>query len=279
MTALRARAVGRVDAPALAALAARCLKLEVATYPKPGLVSHIDNGAHADMDAALLNHSADTLEPFFAELAAAGADGAAMSRLRTIGVRAEQAMLAQTGGVNTHRGAIFGLGLLCAAAGFRAACREEWRLGEIVAARWGPDILVGPSDPHSHGAQVARRHGVPGARAEAAAGFPAVYGWGLPALKAASAIRPGDLEAARLQTCMTLIAQVEDSNLVYRGGPDGLAFARTAARRFLDDGGIARRDWRMHAEAIHRAFVAQRLSPGGSADLLTMTLFAEALGD
>jgi hypothetical protein len=98
---------------------------ELAAWPKAGLVSHVDSGSHADMDAAMLQASAEALRPFFAELARAGQDEADMGRLRTIGLRAEAAMLAVTGGVNTHRGAIFGLGLLCAAAGEVAEISAE----------------------------------------------------------------------------------------------------------------------------------------------------------
>jgi triphosphoribosyl-dephospho-CoA synthase len=98
---------------------------ELAAWPKPGLVSHVDSGSHADMDAAIMQSSAYSLRPFFAELAMAGREGADMSQLRTIGLRAEAAMLAATGGVNTHRGAIFGLGLLCAAAGAVAEISAE----------------------------------------------------------------------------------------------------------------------------------------------------------
>ena len=106
-----------VVAELIAAQAVLALLRELAAWPKPGLVSHVDSGSHTDMDAAILQASAETLRPFFAELAKAGRDGADMARLRAIGLRAERAMLAVTGGVNTHRGAIFGLGLLCAAAG------------------------------------------------------------------------------------------------------------------------------------------------------------------
>src|SRR5262249_15290708 len=105
-----------VDAEQIAEHAVSALLRELAAWPKPGLVSHVDSGSHADMDAALLRASAETLRPFFAELARAGREGADMACLRIIGLRAEAAMLAVTGGVNTHRGAIFGLGLLCAAA-------------------------------------------------------------------------------------------------------------------------------------------------------------------
>src|SRR5262249_58196308 len=109
-------------------------------WPKPGLVSHVDSGSHTDMDAAMLQASAETLRPFFAELARAGQDGADMGRLRTIGLRAETAMLAVTGGVNTHRGAIFGLGLLCAAAGEVAEISAE---GAVVAQSRAGDLLRG----------------------------------------------------------------------------------------------------------------------------------------
>ena len=118
--ALRARSSTDFDGSSIARLAVHCLDLEVQTWPKPGLVSPIDSGSHADMDIFTFRRSATAIEPYLAALAQAGAQGCAMGRLRIIGLNAEAAMLTVTGGVNTHRGAIFGLGLLCAAAGARA---------------------------------------------------------------------------------------------------------------------------------------------------------------
>jgi triphosphoribosyl-dephospho-CoA synthase len=259
--------------PRIGELAADCLKQEAATYPKPGLVSHIDSGSHRDMDFALLVHSAETLVPYFNDLAEAGAAGADMDRLRVIGIEAERAMLAATRGVNTHRGAIFGLGLLCAAAGFRQAYAICLPLGRIIAERWGEAILSGPVPLHSHGAQVARCHGAGGARVEAARGLPSVYAVALPALRAGGAAT-GDEEAARVHACMALIATVADTNLLHRGGVAGLEFARNRARAFMKAGGVRQTGWRERAAAIHRAFVARNLSPGGCADLLAMALFA-----
>ncbi|RAG47427.1 triphosphoribosyl-dephospho-CoA synthase MdcB, partial [Burkholderia multivorans] len=86
-----------------AALAERSLVLEIETYPKPGLVSHVDTGSHSDMDAATFARSAPAS-------ASSAKNGRSAAALRKIGLRAEHAMLAATGGVNTHRGAIFGLG-------------------------------------------------------------------------------------------------------------------------------------------------------------------------
>ncbi|WP_027525924.1 triphosphoribosyl-dephospho-CoA synthase MdcB [Bradyrhizobium sp. Ec3.3] len=266
-----------LHAEQLGHLASLCLKLEVETYPKPGLVSHVDNGAHRDMDAALLCLSAETLMPFFGELAAAGAEGAGMKRLRAIGVAAERAMLAATDGVNTHRGAIFGLGLLCAAAGYRNAVGFRKSLGRLVSERWGDDILSGPVSLRSHGAVASRRYSAGGARAEAADGFPSVYDIALPALHEARKLAPQDEDAARVQTCMRLIAEVTDTNLLHRGGAEGLRFAQESASGFLGAGGIGSRDWHRRAADIHQAFVSRNLSPGGSADLLAMALFVDRL--
>ncbi|KVK85175.1 triphosphoribosyl-dephospho-CoA synthase MdcB [Burkholderia savannae] len=264
----------------MGAHATRCLRLEIDTWPKPGLVSHVDAGSHDDMTAGTFYRSAAALARYFAELAAAGAHDAGMPVLRRIGLRAEHAMLAATGGVNTHRGAIFGLGLLCAAAGLRASA-ERGRcagatLGALVAARWGGEIVGGPRLAGSHGERAGRRYGVGGARAEAAGGFASVYAIGVPALREAARLAPGDAEAARVHACFALIAAVDDTNLLHRGGRDGLDFAQRTAREFLARGGVGAAGWRARAAAAHRAFVARRLSPGGAADLLAMSLFAAA---
>lgn len=277
MTALLAATSSKLSPEEIGSLAAHCLVLEIETWPKPGLVSHIDAGAHGDMDADLMRRSAKALQPFFIDLAAAGAAGAGMSQLRDIGVKAEHVMLTTTGGVNTHRGAIFGMGLLAAAAGMRTHDRTASPLGRIVATHWGDAILAGPVDPRSHGSQVARHHRAGGARAEAAAGMPSLYTVARPALVQGRGLAGGAEEAARVHACMALIAQVEDSNLLYRGGALGLAFAQAQARGFLARGGVGAADWRTHAASIHHDFVALNLSPGGCADLLAMALFIEGL--
>jgi triphosphoribosyl-dephospho-CoA synthase len=263
--------------------AALALLRELAAWPKPGLVSHVDNGSHTDMDAAILQASAEALRPFFAELAWAGQDGADMGRLRAIGLQAETAMLAATGGVNTHRGAIFGLGLLCAAAGaiaevsIEGAARAPMRLGDIVKRRWAAEIGRGPIPLFSHGAGALRRYGAGGARAEAVGGFRSVYEAGWPALRQGRFMQPNDPDAAPVQACFALIASVCDTNLLHRGGAHGMRYATEAAASFLSQGGVGAPDWRARAAAVHAAFVARRLSPGGCADLLAMTLFVDAL--
>ncbi|MBW5435054.1 triphosphoribosyl-dephospho-CoA synthase MdcB [Bradyrhizobium canariense] len=266
------------DVSAIGAVAADCLVKELETWPKPGLVSHVDNGSHDDMDAGTFRRSAAAIRPYLQRLADAGALGCGMGRLRIIGLEAERAMLAATAGVNTHRGAIFGLGLLCAAAGARAGGLVDpgLPLGAVVARLWGDSIFDGPVLLHSHGSAARRRFRAGGARMEAANGFPSVYRIGLPALRGATPIALEDTEAARVEACFALIAFVEDTNLLHRGGLDGLRFAHDAARRFIASGGVGVSGWRARAQSIHESFVARRLSPGGSADLLAMTLFVDA---
>ena len=232
------RAFRVFESNAIAASAAHCLLLELETWPKPGLVSHVDSGSHDDMDAGTFRRSARAIEPYFKDLADAGGRGYGMGRLRIIGLDAEAAMRDVTSGVNTHRGAIFGMGLLCAAAGARANGQMDpaSSLGAIVSRLWGHSILDGPALLHSHGSTARCRYGAGGARMEAARGFPSVYEVGLPAVRRGALMAPDDAEAARVQSCFALIAAVEDTNLLHRGGPPGLLFARRAAQKFLDEG-------------------------------------------
>jgi triphosphoribosyl-dephospho-CoA synthase len=200
-----------------------------------------------------------------------------------LGAGAETAMLAAAGGVNTHRGAIFGLRLLCAAAGTVTEISTDGaaivpvRLGDIVVRQWAAEIGRGPILLFSHGAAALRRYGAGGARGEAAGGFRSVYEVGLPALREGRSLQPDDPDAATVQACFALVAAVCDTNRLHRGGADGLRYASEAASSFLSQGGVGAPDWGPRAAAVHAAFVARRLSPGGCADLLATTLFVDAL--
>ena len=286
MTAAQLRAprpIPHYVADQVADAAKAALLEELETWPKPGLVSHVDSGSHTDMDASTLRASATAITPFYYQLTVAGAAESGMNRLREIGLEAERAMLAATSGVNTHRGAIFSLGLLCAAAGATwspTRSQSHWRaklLGATVRRRWGHAIMSGPIPLHSHGTNALLKFGAGGARAQAAAGFPHAIEIGLPALRLGRRLAPKDAEAARVQGFFAILASMEDTNLLHRGGAVGLHYAQEAAIRFLEQGGIEHADWRERAVAVHRAFVVRRLSPGGCADVLAVTLFLDAL--
>jgi triphosphoribosyl-dephospho-CoA synthase len=255
----------------------RALWYELVTFPKPGLVSLEDNGSHGDMAAVHFWRSMLALRGYFAEIARAGAEGSEFDRLRALGIEAERRMLRATGGVNTHRGAIFNLGLLAAAAGWRASeGGPTGSVGSIVRQVWGHSLAQHRRDPRSHGARVAREHGAGGALLEAQSGFASVYRVALPAYREALA-RTGSASCARVQAFFALLAAVDDSNLLHRGGVEGLRFAQDGARDFLEQGGVHRSGWWGRAHTLHKAFVARNLSPGGSADLLAATVLLHEL--
>jgi triphosphoribosyl-dephospho-CoA synthase len=293
MLSLDQRALPRVPVPPSASAAAirqhsrllgrqaiAALHGELLLYPKPGLVSPVDTGSHSDMDAATFMRSLFTLRHYFVRVASAGASGARFSSLRDLGIAAERRMLLATGGINTHRGAIFSLGLLCAALArlhARGMPATPAAVRAILMLCWGEELArhADGGEDGSHGAAVARSHAAGGAREEAALGLPAVFEVGLPALRASLAAGRGQ-ERARIDTLFALMAQVGDTNVLYRGGAAGAAFVRDTAADFLAHGGSADPQWRARAIAAHHAFVARKLSPGGAADLLAATCLVHA---
>lgn len=259
----------------LARLAVRSLYQELVLYPKPGLVSRVDNGSHLDMTAETFLRSLFALRHYFFRIATAGLDAAPFHTLKKLAIQAEERMLRATGGVNTHRGAIFALGMLCAAMAHARARHMPLQPATIRATlliQWGDALArhsgaAAGSDEHSHGQRVAAEHAVGGAREEGALGFPAVFEVALPQLQATLAAGRDD-DHARIDALFALMAQLSDTNVYHRGGAEGAALVRDRSAAFLAAGGTARAGWEAEALACHRDFVARRLSPGGAADLL-----------
>jgi triphosphoribosyl-dephospho-CoA synthase len=260
--------------------AIRALLAELRVHPKPGLVSPIDNGAHDDMDLTTFVRSLLALRWYFTAIAAAGARGAPFAELQRLGIDGERRMLAATGGINTHRGAIFCLGFLAAAAGWRQARRLDLRgerLIETILDLWGEGVAeAARKAPESHGARSIRLYGGRGAREELLAGMPTLLGTAVPALRDALR-RTSSAERASIQCLFAIMAQLQDTNLLHRGGPEGLAFIQNAARRFLATGGVYASDWRQRALDLHGDCIALHLSPGGAADCLAAAWFVHSL--
>lgn len=262
----------------IADLAVEAIRAEADLTPKPGLVDQRGSGAHSDMDLAMLHASADSLHSAFVECASGAtsfdADAELRAQLGLVGRAGERTMLAATGGVNTHRGALWAVGLLSA-----GAARAGTLDGAVdVAAR-----LAAIPDPHvtaatSHGAHARRRYGVGGASGEAQAGFPHVRLHALPALRATRQ-EGADEGTARLTALLALMAAVDDTCVLHRGGPDGLRALQSGAKAVLDAGGIGTARGRRRFAALDELCLTRRLSPGGSGDLLSATLFLDALDE
>ncbi|MBV7537731.1 triphosphoribosyl-dephospho-CoA synthase MdcB [Duganella sp. sic0402] len=267
----------------VARLAVRSLHAELCLYPKPGLVSPVDNGSHDDMDAGTFMRSMFALRHYFRKICVAGWNDAPFAQLKKLGIAAEAAMLNATQGINTHRGAIFSLGMLCASAGRARAQGTPLApsgLRAIMLIRWGEELAqhaasAGATGP-SNGLRVAAQYAVSGAREEGALGLPSVFEIGIPALLRART-RGATVTEERVDTLYALMAHISDSNVYHRAGPQGAQIVREHAEGFLAQGGTANAGWREAALHSHRVFMLHRLSPGGAADLLAACCLVQSL--
>lgn len=242
--------------------AVQALLDEVRLTPKPGLVDAENSGAHSDMDISLMEKSANSLRGYFEIAAQLGMSHSTRCAqpLQRAGIEAERTMYAATNGVNTHKGLVFSLGLLCAAAG-QVLADSAGSIPE-QAARIAAGLREIPEN--SHGAAVKVRYSAPGARAEALSGFPHV-------LSALAQLKNGASKSAVL---LSLMRDVEDSNLLWRGGLEGLQFVQSSAARIL---ACPLSEQEREIRKLDAQCIARRLSPGGSADLLAAALFLNYL--
>lgn len=269
------------DSALAARLATKALLDEAHTTPKPGLVDEHNSGSHTDMDLAAFERSADALSPYWERCFRLGMETAArppedtFPLLQAAGLEAEQAMLAATGGVNTHKGAIFLLGLLCGAMGRlwdpAAPCRDPAALGHECGTMTAPHmeahwacLRAHPETAATAGDRFFLQYGLSGARGEAAQGLPGVLEIALPAYE--GALSAGlDPNQAGVTALLHLIARGVDTNMVRRGGWDKAQAAAQRAARLLEE-----RPFPSPAavSALDRDFIRENLSPGGCADLL-----------
>ncbi len=269
-------------AGAIADLAVTALRSEAALTPKPGLVDGRGSGAHADMTLRTLHDSAEALRTAFAQCASAATRFGLSTDLRAeigvIGRAGERNMLAATGGVNTHRGALWALGLLCAGAARGRGLEETVAFAAGLASIPDPALVAGPPARRSHGALVRLRFGVPGAAGEAQAGFPHVTAHALPRLRAAR-LAGADEDTARLDALLSLIAHLDDTCLLHRGARRGLRAVQSGAADVLRAGGCRTARGQRRFRRLDALCARRGLSPGGSGDLLSATLFLDALDD
>ena len=254
-----------------AAKARQALEQEVLLTPKPGLVDAANNGAHNDMDKDTFLRSAATLEPWFQRMAERGKVSLSQSpqqllaALRPIGIQAEGDMYAATNGVNTHKGALFSLGLLCAAWGRLEGQNQPVTAENLcdLAAQMTAGITQREMQAtDTHGLQVHAVYGAKGVRGEAESGFASVRDLALPLLS-----QPNGKYLALLN----LIAHVRDTNVLHRAGEEGLHWLQSRAKDLPEHFSIPA------LEQLDRECIERNISPGGCADLLAIALFLESV--
>jgi triphosphoribosyl-dephospho-CoA synthase len=270
--------VRRSSAEFLADGAVWSLIEEANLTPKPALVDARACGAHLDMNLEMLHRSARSLWATFVSIAdeawQAHESISLRERLSRLGREGERSMLRTTRGVNTHRGAIWTLGLLCAGA---AMLPGERNSAENICAQASriaclPDSYT--SRTKSHGQEAFQQFGVRGARGEAETGFRHITEIGLPMLKSSRSQGLRE-EFARLNALVAIMANLDDTCLLHRGGLTALASAKAGAKTILQSGGTSTADGFRALCNLDRRLLHMNASPGGGADLLAGVLFLD----
>ena len=268
----------------LAELADRALRMELDTPLKPGLVGPDSAGAHADMDYDLMRRGIAAIRPFFPCMARA----ATAEELRRLGIDAEQAMMAATGGVNTHRGAIFALGLALFVAGRRMEGVDNVQVMQNRVSRLAQSIFnksLTDSELHStassHGGRVVRQYGAKGAREMALEGYKDLFACWLPYYRSVKA------DAYGLQkTLLKIMSELDDTCVIHRVGYERAQEVKAEAGEIAgqagDDGGSTGSPTVMpdligHLKDMCERYARERISPGGAADMLALTIFMDSI--
>ncbi|ARK29801.1 triphosphoribosyl-dephospho-CoA synthase [Halalkalibacter krulwichiae] len=262
----------------LAQHAVTALIEEAELTPKPGLVDKQNSGSHSDMSCELMITSAKALEETFAQIALVSYQQKPSQSLREkiaeIGRSGEKAMFRATGGVNTHKGAIWALGLLISSKAMASPDTDSETIAKLAGelARYHDRYV--PTQ-QTNGLRIQKRYGVPGAKGEAEQGFPHLRLIGLPALHKARQKAKSELHA-RIDTLLALMANLDDTCILHRGGMDTLLVIKEKADRVLVQGGVSTAaGWEALAD-LDLECERRRVSPGGSADLLAATIFLDA---
>lgn len=268
----------------LSIIAQRALLYEATCHPKPGLVDPVSAGAHNDMTIFTFIDSSCSMQMEFEEMYQFGYQftgnhlKALFQGIRPIGLKAETKMLAATNSVNTHKGAIFSLGILLAAAGYLDK-HAEWALTDLydTVSQMTSHLLedfetLSIKDPTdlTNGENLYVRHGLLGVRGEVSQAFPIVRQKALPLLRTYQTITNEHL----LNVLMIIASENEDSNLIKRAGSvDVLNEIKAWSSTFFAKGGAETPEGMTYLQELNQQFIERNLSFGGSADLLIITVF------
>jgi len=263
----------------IAQLAVESLVDEANLTPKPGLVDRKSTGSHTDMTIETMLCSAHALKETFRQMAKISHNQIPSQSLREqlaeIGRSGEREMFKATKGVNTHKGAIWSLGLLASAVAIHGLNNTVGELTQTagVIARF-PD-RKSPKQM-TNGLKVRSLYRVPGAVGEAQEGFPHINQIALPALKKARENGASE-HYAQLDTLLALMANLDDTCILHRGGREALSITKREAKSILQIGGTSTKEGRRALVTFDETLVSIHVSPGGSADLLAATLFLDRI--
>lgn len=263
----------------------RALLEEVYTTPKPGLVDRRDNGAHQDMDCTTFEVSAAAIAPYLGQMFQEGlfwreTPQALFKKVRKTGLLAEKAMFRATGGINTHKGLIFTIGILSSAAGYYYGIYGKMNVSEILrlSGQMTAEVLekefeeIRNRRPVTHGEILYRIYGEKGIRGEAQQGFPILAGHIYPLLRF---YRKGqtDKNEANINVLLKSMMMLNDTNVLSRADQKSLAWLKKEAESIWNAGGAFTIPGFRKIEELNRKCIERNISPGGSADLLAAAVF------
>ena len=250
-------------------LASMALQAELDTTPKPGLVDRNDNGAHRDMDYALMRRSIQALHPYFVRLAQIGFDNPQPrhDEIQQVGIEAEQAMFNATGGVNTHKGALFSIGLAAVALG-GMACSNNAQLHSLSNSIASLASLF-PDTSGTHGSKAKANNKLKGALDNAREGYPQLFKAWLPFYL--DRLTEGDRYALH-KTLLRIMCDLDDTNIVYRTSMETMREVQAEARRMLEHIPETTH-FEAALQAMNTDYIRRNISPGGSADMLSLVVF------
>ena len=269
----------------IAHLATRALHAELDTTPKPGLVDKDNSGAHRDMYHALMSRSIRAIHPYFVRLALLGfaADIPSHDDIVKTGIEAERAMFEATNGVNTYKGALFSMGLAVVAAAGKA-----WQgysiTPQALSAAISKLAFAFPDTKGTHGSKAKQTAAsetatFKGALDNAREGYPMLFNDWLPFY--ANLIKNGEPHALHL-TLLRIMCDLDDTNIVYRTSLAMMKQVKEESRSVLSrwsetTHGTPQTDGGTNLDTIlgdmNRSFVQRNISPGGSADMLSLVVF------
>lgn len=259
----------------------QAILLEVSTHPKPGLVTRLSNGAHKDMSIFTFMMSSAVLSKAFNDLqdigqAHRGTLAELFCKMRSYGVGAEAELLRVTKGVNTQRGILFAGGIVSAVSGYAmnmGLSRDALLplIKEMAAGLVAKELKNLDHAAMTAGEKLYYKYGITGIRGEVENGFPSVVNYGLPALEDAFD-KGATINDALVHALIALMTVVEDSNVIWRTDYDTLLEVQRIAKNILSLGSVFTEKGRMAIAETERYFLQRRISPGGSADLLSVTI-------
>ena len=267
-------------------LSIKALLYEVAVTPKPGLVDRNNSGAHKDMDFFTFIDSSLTLGDYFNKCTKAGISFSGddysnlLKDIRPIGIQAEKDMYLATYGVNTHKGLIFSIGIIAAAAGLHfnrfktiyIASKEISEMVKVISKDITLELMdIENKENLTYGEKLYYKYGVKGIRGEVEEGFETVLKYSLPVLE--DLLRGSKhINDILVQVLLHLIANTEDSNILGRHDKKTLIHVKEMATIALAKGGYFNPEGKEYIEKMDKYFIANNISPGGSADLIAVTI-------